>query len=141
MTNTNSHENSAQTAQDLQASLVELEALLEIERQALKARDLALLQSNTEAKEAVVNELKQLATRAAADRSTLPQGELLHKSMLDLARQVRDSNLVNGKILHRSQQSVREAINVLSGKTLDGLYGHSGQPTADVDANQEIAKA
>lgn len=116
----------------LSAQFQALLELLDEERAALTAHDGAALDALTARK----NDLCQTiaADLAAAPELTASQelGELDedHKTLLDLAQQARDSNLVNGKILHRSQQSVREILSILSGKSLDGLYGQSGQQTA-----------
>ncbi len=106
--------------------------LLEQERAALIAHDGAEL-------EAVVGEknriCQEIANRLAESpeltaRQNFDELDDDHKSLLNLAQLARDSNLVNGKILHRSQQSVREILSILSGKSLDGLYEQSGQQTA-----------
>ncbi|MFT7651385.1 MAG: flagellar biosynthesis/type III secretory pathway chaperone [Candidatus Azotimanducaceae bacterium] len=60
---------------------------------------------------------------------------------LALATKLRDSNLVNGKILNQSQNSIREIINILSGKRHNGLYGEAGQPMPDANSGDAIAKA
>ena len=106
--------------------------LLEQERSALTAHDGAALDSVVAEKNRVCQEIA--AALAAApeltERQNFDELDDDHKSLLNLAQLARDSNLVNGKILHRSQQSVREILSILSGKSLDGLYEQSGQQTA-----------
>lgn len=82
------------------------------------------------------------ASQANADPQSSSELDEDHKSLLELAITARDSNLVNGKILHRSQQSVREILGILSGKSLDGLYGQTGQQNAaSASAGHAIARA
>mgnify|MGYP006164896413 CR=1 FL=1 len=64
----------------------------------------------------------------------------MHTAHLTLATKLRDSNLVNGKILNRSQNSIREIINTLSGKRHNGLYGETGQPMPDANSGAAVAK-
>ena len=70
------------------------------------------------------------------------QCEKRHTLLVELARQVRDSNVVNGMVMNRTQQSISDLIKILSGKPRNGLYGTTGQPVAGGDASQEtIAQA
>ncbi len=116
----------------------DLRYLLQLEREALRRRDVEQLAELAEAK-------RQLCEQIAAFPQTGMEAGVAsdadHKKFCALLTEVRDFNLVNGKILAKSQQFVREAITVLSGKTLDGLYGHSGQPTTDKDSGPAIARA
>ena len=80
--------------------------------------------------------LGQKIARAAADETQADaQFDPSHVLLAQLATQARDYNLVNGKILHRSQQSVREILGIMSGQSIDGLYGQSGQQDAKGGAN------
>lgn len=121
----------------------ELLDILAEERNALTAHDGEALDGCVERKAEVCQAISQTLNGAPAlaaelQRASVPAADphqhddidADHKSLLDLARAARDSNLVNGKILHRSQQSIREILGILSGKSLDGLYGQSGQHTA-----------
>ena len=125
------------------ADLRAMEQLLSAEREALAERDIEALEDCSRAKAQLCQHLQTELNRAgfrdgfAVDANV----DADHKALFDLAEQVRESNLVNGKILARSQQFVREAITVLSGKSLDGLYGHSGQHTEQTDAGHAIARA
>ena len=87
--------------------------------------------------------MRTAANPGSAESEANPSLELDadHNSLLKLVIAARDSNLVNGKILHRSQQSLREILGILSGKSLDGLYGQSGQQTATGTGNSAIARA
>lgn len=79
---------------------------------------------------------------AAAEPGERTQYEARHTTLMEMAHAVRDSNLVNGKILARSQHVTREILNILSGRSFEGLYGQSGQPTSDPDrSGTAIAKA
>ncbi|MEQ8692527.1 MAG: flagellar protein FlgN [Pseudomonadales bacterium] len=133
---------------DFAAQLNALQTALEQERAALEGHQVAALETATVAKTAALEVLAEerfgngLTERiSAADPGEREKCEQLHTQCLDLARQLRDYNLVNGKILHRSHNSIREIINILSGKRAGGLYGQSGQPTADSQAGDSIAKA
>ena len=141
----------------LRAHFIELLKCLERERAALVAHDGAELDDCVAQKQALCEaiattlsnapELAAALQQAAALRvSTDPQSAAEldedHKTLLDLAISARDYNLVNGKILHRSQQSVREILGILSGKSLDGLYGQTGQQNAaSTSSGQAIARA
>ena len=125
--------------QTLKEHFTDLLDILAEERNALTAHDGEALDGCVERKAAVCQAISQTLNSAPAlaaelQRASDPQPEddidADHKSLLALARAARDSNLVNGKILHRSQQSIREILGILSGKSLDGLYGQSGQHTA-----------
>ena len=95
--------------------------------QALSRYDLAQLKQ----------QITQLQSVAYRDKC-----EARHTLLVELARQVRDSNVVNGMVMNRTQQSVNDLIRILSGKPRNGLYGTTGQPVAGGDASQEtIAQA
>ncbi len=106
--------------------------LLEQERAALIAHDGAELEAVVGEKNRVCQEIANRLAESPelTGRQNFDELDDDHKSLLNLAQLARDSNLVNGKILHRSQQSVREILSILSGKSLDGLYEQSGQQTA-----------
>lgn len=106
--------------------------LLERERAALIAHDGAELEAVVGEKNRVCQEIANRLAESPGltGRQNFDELDDDHKSLLNLAQLARDSNLVNGKILHRSQQSVREILSILSGKSLDGLYEQSGQQTA-----------
>lgn len=122
---------------ELSAALAEL---LEKEQRALIDRDLDGLHRITDEKlqicgqmERVLQEMgpepltERLAALPEASRAKL---EPLHRSLLAEAARSRDSNAVNGKIIRRSQQSVRELLNLMSGTDTDLLYGEHGQARA-----------
>ena len=133
--------NSSDVDEELATSLEEdfrtLIALLDTEREALINHDADALQSCVGKKNELCQQIAAslasptgmtLARAIAGQSPEKPDTD--HKSLatlVNLASSARDSNLVNGKILHRSQQSIREILTILSGKTLDGLYGHTGQ--------------
>ena len=107
-------------------------SLLDRERAAITAHDGAALDALVAEKNQLCQDIAALLAQAPelTARQNVDELEEDHKTLLDLAQTARDSNLVNGKILHRSQQSVREILSILSGKRLDGLYGQSGQQSA-----------
>ncbi len=116
----------------LKALFTQLLALLDREREAIVAHNGEALDALVPEKNRLCQEIAALLSQAPelTARQNVDELEEDHKSLLDLAQTARDSNLVNGKILHRSQQSVREILSILSGKSLDGLYGQSGQQSA-----------
>ncbi len=132
------------------APIVELQSLFEQLLQTLAEERTAMTEQDPEALTACVRKKYELCRAInAVFSANAPQLEALHtstrlleqfpdhkdvdpnhKKLLQLARTARDSNLVNGKILHRTQQSIREILGILSGTSLDGLYGQKGQQTA-----------
>ena len=142
-----------QTNATLLAALISaFEALnlcLQAERDALVKHDREALERCVESKDRLCQQIaatlkhedaKPLATLLSQD--TPEELEPDHRKLFDLATTARESNLVNGKILHRSQQSLREILFILSGKDLDGLYGQSGQQDSNfVSGGSAIAQA
>ena len=59
----------------------------------------------------------------AAERAKL---EPLHTSLTTLAWECRHYNAVNGKVIHRSRQSVAELARILSGTDADSTYTSRG---------------
>lgn len=143
--NVNDVSNGAATS-TLETLFETLIALLNEERDALIHHDGARLESLSEQKLEVCNHIshaleasptlgKKIAQAAAAQTAAEPELDPNHVLLAQLATQARDYNLVNGKILHRSQQSVREILGIMSGQSIDGLYGQSGQQDAKAFAN------
>ena len=128
----------------LQTYFQDLLEILQQERAALTAHDGTALDTVVARKNELCQQLSSALQASpgisarinASNPSADTEGEVPseldadHKLLLELAASARDSNLVNGKILQRSQQSVREILGILSGKSLDGLYGQTGQQTA-----------
>lgn len=114
--------------------------LLETEREALVERDLEALRRVTEDKlrlcAGMDRQLQKMGPEPLSQRlGALPESsraklEPLHRTLLTEAARSRDSNAVNGKIIRRSQQSVRELLNLMSGTDTDLLYGEHGQARA-----------
>ena len=127
-------------------------AALDAERDALRVRDATALQLATENKRQLCVDIEALHGQfdtPLRDRiEAQPQPgreklELLHTHLCTLAREAQDLNAVNGKIIGRSQQSVRELIGMLHGRDSHALYGAHGvaaaaQPAA---AGPSIAQA
>lgn len=119
----------------LVARFQELLSCLELERSALRRRDLLNLHDATEAKARLCADIESslgafrdpipdlLDRLPASDRKRLDK---LHTTLRELAREAQDSNAVNGKIIHRSQQSVRDLIAILGDTHRDVLYGEQG---------------
>ena len=113
----------------------ELLNCLEAERGALRKRVLDALHDATEAKartcaniEAALGEVGAPLSDliAGVDDASRPRLDALHRTLKELAREAKDSNTVNGRIIHRSQQSVRELIGILGDNHQDELYGEHG---------------
>ncbi|MEZ5558418.1 MAG: flagellar protein FlgN [Pseudomonadales bacterium] len=132
---------------DLEVSLRTLTAfserlveILQEERQALVDRSLPALGRITDAKlracadlEHAVDVLGPVPLReriAELPESARAKLEPLHTRLIELARLTQEYNTVNGKIVRRSQQSVRELINLMSGKDTELLYGDQGHTVA-----------
>ena len=127
-----------------------LKDVLAKERQCLADRDLEVLAQATQAKTALCAQIdaavaslgpapisEQLANLDPAEADAVRP---LHSTLIALAQANRDYNAANGKIVHRSQQSVRELINMLSGSEAEVLYQQSGQTTVR-SSGAAIAKA
>ena len=124
---------------------------LENEQRALRCRDAEQLAAAAEHKQALCRTIEQKATlfpHALADQiDALPadaQAELRprHKTLMRLAREAQDFNAVNGMVIQRSQQSVRELIGIVSGLERDALYGaHGAADPAASAAGTAIARA
>jgi len=145
---------SEKSIEDHLGTLIELsshlkDALAE-ERQSLADRDLTALAQATDEKTALCSQIDaavaqlgpiplsdQLSALAPAQQRALRP---LHATLIALAEANRNFNAANGKIVHRSQQSVRELINMLSGTDSGVLYEQSGQ-TAVRSQGGAIAKA
>lgn len=109
---------------------------LERERRALVERSLTALSSATAEKAELCAAIEragadlgptplrqQIAVLPEAQRSTL---EPEHEALSALVRETRDCNTVNGKVLRRSQQSVRELMHLMSGTDSDVVYSEHG---------------
>lgn len=126
----------------LQHKTQQLVEILLDERAALSGRDLDALVRVTATKSALCSELAELIESsrplpeaiAALPNPERAQLELRHKQLVALVASAQDSNLVNGKVIQRSQQSVLTILDTLSGKSLDGLYDTSGYSNADSNA-------
>ena len=127
--------------QGLQESLI---GTLEQEREALRNRSFELLGKATEQKLAVCQQIEaslQALPAPVADlidgapEDSQPELELHHTRLCELAREAKDLNAVNGKIISRSQQSVRELIGALNGHDAHALYGAQGTSARGHAAN------
>ena len=124
--------------------------LLLTERQALTDRDPSSLQTILDAKRAKCGEIEEMtlalgATPLSQQIQDAPGAlrkelEHLHTSLLEQADRAQEYNAVNGKIVRRSQQSVRDLIHLISGMDAELLYGDQGQTMATAQGTA-IAKA
>lgn len=115
---------------------LELLNVLQSERRALIDRALPKLEAITVEKgtlcraiDAAAAELGPLPLRHQIAELAQPHRARLaaaHERLLELAGDVQKSNAVNGKIVHRSQQSVRELMRLMSGTETDALYSAQG---------------
>jgi flagellar biosynthesis/type III secretory pathway chaperone len=124
-----------QGIQTLIEQFQELLSCLEQERLALRRRDLTSLHAASEAKARVCAVIEAALGRfgeplpdliAAFHGEESKRLDVLHGNLRELAREAQDSNAVNGKIIHRSQQSVRDLIAILGDTHRDVLYGEQG---------------
>ena len=117
-----------------------LTEVLEAERAALVARDLPALAEVVAAKQAICQEIETLGEAFAATplveqielapESGRPELARLHSLLRACATRAQDYNAVNGKIVQRSQQSIRELMHLISGTDTDLLYGERGRTSA-----------
>ncbi|HEX7035348.1 MAG TPA: flagellar export chaperone FlgN [Pseudomonadales bacterium] len=124
------------TLNDLERFTEELLEVLHDERQALVTRSLPDLERLTAEKARLCQQLdaavaglgaltldQQIGALPAPCRGRLePRRERLR----ELAAEVQKCNAVNGKIVHRSQQSVRELMHLMSGTDTEPLYSAQG---------------
>lgn len=114
----------------------ELLDALRRERQALVARTLPELEHITTEKARLCQELDSVLARlgppplgeriAALPHPWRERLEAGHRRLGELAAQTQKCNAVNGRIVHRSQQSVRELMHLMSGTDTDPLYSAQG---------------
>lgn len=124
----------------LYTSLLGLQEELVVERDALSARDGDALAASNARKLSLVERIDTLCRSlpaslgqliASAESLTPAEREKLdavHKSVVELASQTQEYNLVNGRIIARSQQSNRELLASLTGQGAQDTYSSSGQP-------------
>ena len=139
------------TLTELSARLAEL---LKTEKDALVDRDLEALAQLTDKKQhlctQIERQLREMGPEPLSQRiAALPEAERsrldpLHKTLVERARQTQDFNAVNGKIVRRSQQSVRELLNLMSGTDSGPLYGQQGHTLSSSESSAQgtaIARA
>jgi len=130
----------------LESLLRSLLEQLQLERQALITRDARGMEETAAAKAVLCSNIKVLYEAqpqllANLSKDTTPSGlssDTDHKTLLELASATKDYNLVNGKILNRTQQSTRVLLGILSGKSIDeidGIYNPSGQSASNAETS------
>lgn len=142
--------NLLKSLKSLHEPLGELLAALADERAALTANNLPQLARAVEDKRTLLQSIHQqnLALNPATVLDRINQApaaerpELLeqHQILQRLARQTRESNRVNGKIVSRSQQSLLELMRLTLGNQVDGIYGEHGE-TKSLMAGGPVAEA
>ena len=106
--------------------LSELRDTLENERAALIARNPDDITSSSERKNVLAAELARVQTELAGQGIDLAKSETVHNSVRTLLTECHEQNLVNGRIVRRSQQSVRELARILTGHEAEPLYDARG---------------
>ena len=127
-----------QRLQALQQLYLKLLPVLAAERSALTTIDTDGLGSAVSEKQQVLSEIHdatralgpqrisvQIAGAASTERPAL---EELAASLKHLATEAQESNRVNGKVVARSQKSLRELMAVLHGQQPESIYGEHGEP-------------
>jgi flagellar biosynthesis/type III secretory pathway chaperone len=103
---------------------------LEDERAALIARNLDDITSTSDRKNALATELAQLQSelerRGIDPTGTSSNRDPVHDSVRTLLAACHEQNLVNGRIVRRSQQFVRELARILTGHEAEPLYDARG---------------
>ena len=83
----------------------------------------------------------RLATLVTQAEEPLKQElEPLHNRLVEVSTECRHQNAVNGKVVHRAQQSVTELARILSGTNADPLYTASGR-TRHAGAGHQLGSA
>lgn len=133
-----------QTLEALIQQFTLLKQTLADESDALDRRDPDALLAAAGAKQACAVQIGQLEDQLARElggtrlREMIPRlganeraiVEPLHTSLTTLAWQCRHYNAVNGKVIHRSRQSVAELARILSGTDADSTYTARGTTRA-----------
>lgn len=127
----------------LAAITEQLEALagvLSAEREALETRAYDDLEAISEAKRALCESLAQpeivaLLQRLSEDPTNCDPA---HDSLRGTLESLRDANLINGRLLTRNQNTLREIIGIVSGHAGAELYSESGQPARGRGADGDI---
>ena len=102
------------------------------------AQELDAFQAAVQHKQALLTALHQVSASlpkapldeqiAAAPAEQQPQLEELQTTLKLLTREAQESNRVNGKVVARSQKSLRELMQLLLGNQPDQIYGEHGEP-------------
>ena len=129
-----------QTLERLIEQFSRLKQILADESDALDRRDPDALLNAAGAKHACAVQIGQLEEQLNRDLDGAPLRDLLkgfdayqrrifeplHTSLTTLAWECRHYNAVNGKVIHRSRQSVAELARILSGTDADSTYTARG---------------
>lgn len=136
-------QNPAEILTSLEQRADNLARVLDEERTALEQRDFDKLEQCAEEKITACEALQAdwFGPSLSDKIASLPETERIactsqHAAVLNKIAALRDANLVNGKVLNRSQNSLREILNLVSrrGSSQGALYGESGQPQHDADS-------
>lgn len=116
---------------DMQNALAELAGVLEDERAALLAGDVAALDTAGARKQTLMRSLEQLDAERVQLGRNAPQIaaalEARWQAMLPTLRSCRDMNQRNGQVVGQRLASVRRALSILTGREPDSdVYGRRG---------------
>lgn len=110
----------------LEPLLTELVGVLGEERAALEARDADRITELTVRKDSLATELARVQAELPAGSTGFTEAEPVHSSVRSLLAECHHQNLVNGRIVRRSQQSIRELARILTGHEAEPLYDARG---------------
>lgn len=97
------------------------------ERSALEARDANRITETSERKNMLATELARVQAELPGGLpAAFPEAEPVHSSVRSLLAECHHQNLVNGRIVRRSQQSIRELARILTGHEAEPLYDARG---------------
>lgn len=120
----------ATVLQDMRQAVDQLNATLEVEREAVRGPDVAALDQAGARKQSLMQQLEQLdAERVQLNRESTNAGSLDAdwQAILVSLKQCREQNLRNGSVVNQRLGEVRRALSILTGHTADSsVYGRSG---------------
>ncbi|MBU6247474.1 MAG: flagellar export chaperone FlgN [Xanthomonadaceae bacterium] len=116
---------------DMQQALAALAGVLEDERIALLAADVAALDAAGGRKQALVQQLEQLDAERVQLGQAAPRAaqalEVRWQSLMPALAACRDRNQRNGQLVGQRLESTRRALWILTGQQNDGgVYGRTG---------------
>lgn len=118
---------------NLNQHLTSLLEVIQQEHEALTQQQGELLADLTLEKQALLQEIgdpkyQLLIQSLTHDKAVSPDREMSHKTIVDKLHKLRDANLVNGKLMQRQQNMLREVLGLLSSNANGDVYSQDGQP-------------